>query len=144
MSGSGPLVDHRTPQGSAPCGQLGDGSASAPPTGARPVVQRSPGDPRRSRDDHNPVPYQVALAAQDVLDAILGDEPFDLADVAPMLGRLAEFTDEGHPPFRLVWTKARVHARVVELIDLYNPPPELGGDIPPTSERGVEELAGAR
>jgi hypothetical protein len=126
--------------------QFVGGGAMTPrsPAGARPAVHRSTIDPHRARDDHGPVPYQVAIAAQDILDAILGDEPFELADIAPQLARLAAFTDGGHAPDRPVWTKARVLARVVELVEVYNPPPELGGDLPAVEPCGVEEFAGAR
>ena len=116
-----------------------DGRGAAIPSRQRPAVHR-----HRACDDHG-IPYQVALAAQDLLDAILGDEPFDLADAASMMARLAQFTEDGHAPDRLVWTKARVLARVAELVELYNPPPELGGDIPPAGVAAVAgEFAAAR
>lgn len=120
--------------------EIVDGRSATPSSSRRrPAVHRY-----RARDDYG-TPYQVALAAQNLLDDILGEEPFDLAEAAGTLARLADYTADGHHPERLVWTRDRVLARVVELVEAYNPPPELGGDIPPTSERGIAgEFAVAR
>lgn len=119
--------------------EIVDGRREVLPGRRRPAVHRF-----RARDDHG-TPYQVALAAQELLDQLLGDEPFDIAEAAPAMARLAQFTSDGHNPERRTWTRAHVLARVVELVEEYNPPPELGGEIPPTSERGIAgELAVAR
>lgn len=79
--------------------------------------RRGPQLDRRARA-MDAVPYQVSLAGQALLEAILGDDTFELAEVGPLLARLAEFTSEGHPE---PWTVERVLARVRELDDLYNP-----------------------
>lgn len=108
------------------------------------LSRRPPVHRHRARDDFG-VPYQVALAAQDLLDLLLGDEPFDLGEAASAMARLAQFTADGHHPERRTWSRAHVLARVVELVETYNPPPELGGEIPPSSERGIAgELATQR
>lgn len=120
------VVDGRCAQ--APFAPAGGPSAAAP------AVRPPRVDPCRSLDDHNPTPWQVALAAQDLLDRLLGDEPFDLAEAAPIMASLARFTEQGHAPDRLVWSSVRVLSRVAELVDTYNPPPELGGDLPPAAE----------
>lgn len=92
---------------------------------------RRRGDGRRATEDRG-LPYQVSLSAQAVLDAILGDDVFELGEIGPMLARLAEYTaDPALHPDRPVWTRERVLERVRELDELYNPPPELGGDEPP-------------
>lgn len=104
-------------------------------------------DPRRAIDDHHPVPYQVALATQELIGLLLGDEPFDLAEAAPDIALLADWTCPGLERLdRFVWTKSNSCARIVELLaEDYNPPPELGGEIPPASgPADVEELAQAR
>lgn len=92
-----------------------------------PRVRHDGIEPLRAVDDDG-VPYQVALAAQDLLDAILGDDYFTLAEVTDQLARLARFTCDGHGRDRTPWTPERVIARVRELDELYNPIVELGGD----------------
>lgn len=120
------------------------GGVDLPQEAHRPALRRA-ADPRRSRDDHHPVPYQLALATQRLLGLLLGDEPFDLTDAAPDLATVAQWTAAGHEHSdRFVWDRTAVLARIAELVATYNPPPELGGDPPVAEPDGVEELAGAR
>lgn len=77
------------------------------------------------------VPVAVTVAVQQLIDAILGDDVFELLDVAPLLRVLADATSPGGPIEGVVagrWTGDMVIARAQELHDLYNPPEELGGD----------------
>ena len=65
---------------------------------------------------HHAVPYQVVLAAQDLIGLLLGDEPFDLAEAAPVIAAWREFTTDGLPVDRFVWSKVTVLARAAELV----------------------------
>lgn len=115
--------------------------------------------PLRSVDDDGTVSARVALDVQQLIEAILGDDTFTLAEVAHLLGRLAESTCDGllDSPERRVWTLERSDARCAELDDVYNPPEQLGGDINPlhycptccrrivdTDDRGMEADDGQR
>lgn len=88
------------------------------------------GTPVRAADDESPVPYQLALPVQQLLDAIVGDDYFELSEIVPLLSLLADLTSDGVTPAPglRVWTGAELEARVRELVDLYNPPVECGGE----------------
>lgn len=88
------------------------------------------------------LPDATAAMLQQLLEAILGDEPFELAQVAPMLAVLADASSSAPlEPWDRTWTGPEVLDRCQELLDLYNPPPELGGDYWPWRDEVSVDVA---
>lgn len=95
-------------------------------------------------DDPMRPPWQVSIAGQQLLEAILGDDYFDLSEVVGHLLVLADFTsDVGAVDGRLPWTRERVAERCRELAETYNPPEELGGEAPADWRPSDDDLVAA-